>query len=284
MNESDQLIVELAEAVHGFILDWETREIFAPKKWREQRVDSWKKDLPEVKDHTVAHFYKANDSHRIVTLGMSKFGLPDLCIPNMLVRSSSDMSELLKVLAQALVEKKKLEEPGKITLAKEKISLKLVVGIPQEGDSENLMEVVFPGANSETLYEREKKVLDQLLGPTDTVIPAANDPKLVELSKKAKKELSLLAPRFQKGIPDLESLHVKAEFKKSGGDTEYLWIQVTRWKGKKITGILVNKPVLVRGLKIGSEVTVDQGSVFDYIYHRADGSEVGDETGEYLSR
>ena len=57
-----------------------------------------------------------------------------------------------------------------------------------------------------------------------------------------------------------------------------------RWEGTRITGILENVPEKVDGLKAGSHVEVDDGSLYDYELHLKDGSIEGNETGKILMK
>ena len=57
-----------------------------------------------------------------------------------------------------------------------------------------------------------------------------------------------------------------------------MWVQVVRWEGHTIRGILSNQPEYVQGVRQGAQVSVDEGSVFDYELHLADGGTEGNET------
>lgn len=61
-----------------------------------------------------------------------------------------------------------------------------------------------------------------------------------------------------------------------------MWIEVVRWEGKKLKGILLNDPYEVDDLKAGARVEVDEDSLFDYSYRHADGTEEGNETTKIL--
>ncbi len=47
-------------------------------------------------------------------------------------------------------------------------------------------------------------------------------------------------------------------------------------------GLLKNEPYNIPGLKGGSEVTIEQEEVFDYIRRFPDGTEEGNETGKLI--
>ncbi len=98
------------------------------------------------------------------------------------------------------------------------------------------------------------------------------------MSARAKKRLlAEVKPLFLKGLPFDEHLTVKAPFVE-GEQTEWMWLQVIRWEGHKIHGILNNQPHYLRGVRQGAQVSVDEGSVFDYELHLPDGGTEGNET------
>jgi len=63
-----------------------------------------------------------------------------------------------------------------------------------------------------------------------------------------------------------------------------MWVEVVRWQEGTIAGILANDPFDVPELKAGARVEVKESAVFDYIHHRADGSQAGNLTGAVIER
>jgi uncharacterized protein YegJ (DUF2314 family) len=121
-----------------------------------------------------------------------------------------------------------------------------------------------------------------LFGAHDSVVRVTHNAKLLDASRRAKAAVMALKPRYAKGTPDLESLLIKAPFKTPGGQNEWMWVEVVRWPGATIDGILRNDPFEVKGLKAGARVRVREGDIFDYILHKADGTTEGNETGKSL--
>jgi uncharacterized protein YegJ (DUF2314 family) len=160
--------------------------------------------------------------------------------------------------------------------------LHLAIAERHEGDAENrLVEIAFPGAASK-LQERQARTLAEILGTKDDVVGTTHDDALLEASKRARQRAMLLKPKFANGPPDLEQLLVKAPFKTPAGDNEWMWIEVTRWSGGQIQGILQNEPVAPMDLESGARVAVPEASIFDYIYRHADGGVEGNETAALL--
>ena len=90
-------------------------------------------------------------------------------------------------------------------------------------------------------------------------------------------------PRFMKGLPPGESLLVKAGFARpETTGRELMWLEVLRWDGQTLKGILQNDPQGVPGLKRGAAVELDESAVLDYLVRRPDGTEEGNETGKAM--
>ncbi len=87
---------------------------------------------------------------------------------------------------------------------------------------------------------------------------------------------------FADGVPDMNNLAVKAPFATASGGTEWMWVSVTSWKGDTIRGVLDNDPYDVPSLKHGSKVEVNESAIFDYIYRKADGTQMGGKTVEIM--
>ena len=71
----------------------------------------------------------------------------------------------------------------------------------------------------------------------DDVIMADHNKELLAASARAKARLPEKKKLFSGQIPDLERLLVKAPFKSVDGRGEWMWVEVTAWKGKQITGV-----------------------------------------------
>jgi uncharacterized protein YegJ (DUF2314 family) len=61
-----------------------------------------------------------------------------------------------------------------------------------------------------------------------------------------------------------------------------MWVEVLRWEGKTIHGVLQNDPYDVPDMKAGARVDVSEDSIFDYIHRGADGGLEGNETGRLI--
>ena len=112
----------------------------------------------------------------------------------------------------------------------------------------------------------------------------AHDRALLAESEAARGRLLALKPRWLRDRRPGEVLLVKGPFKTRSGGNEWMWVEVTRWEGSRITGLLANDPFEVPGLRAGATVHVEESKVFDYLLRRADGGQEGNTTSKLLER
>jgi uncharacterized protein YegJ (DUF2314 family) len=161
--------------------------------------------------------------------------------------------------------------------------LQLAVSKPEQGDADNrLLEAVFPGTVS-TLQERQAAALSELFGSHDSMVSVKHDEELLAASARARSKALLIGRRYSNGPPFGEQLAVKAPFETSSGGDEWMWVEVVRWNGDEIDGILRNDPFEVPTLKDGSRVEVQANKIFDYILSKQDGTREGNETGRIIA-
>ncbi len=299
------LASDLAAATGGLVWDQETRQIFSREAWA-GRLDSWHEELPEVTKHVVIQVYRDGDLFRMITAGMGKLALPDVVVNQVASSNQNVFGSIINLACQTLSEHPALARDGELTLAfddlkhpgargrasenilkdaKRRATVQLAVAEPQEGDPDNaLVEIVFPGAADE-LHVRQIALGDQLYGSKDEIAYVEHDDAILAASRRAKAALMKHKPRFlKKELPVGERLLVKAPFRTPGGGNEWMWVEVVRWKGRTIRGILDNDPYEVTTLKAGSKVEVKEGSLFDYLLFKPDGTQEGNETGRLMQR
>lgn len=307
MRAAVELTSSLARATGGLLWDEETREIFVPDEWDRRRITDWTEEVPDISKHVTIHAYSTGEYVRAITLGMSKFGLPDIVIDEF-PWSLSRFNDVIYLFGQSLAEGATIKNDGvfdfdiraiqnsrmrasKIKSLKPNATsvafLSLQKGRWEDGDPKNrLIEITFdryPGAD---VHVRQEEMLRSLFGWEDKVTQtsAAKDKELLEASRRARAKLPALRTAFHAGLHPGEFIQVKAPFQTPDGGTEWMWIEVTSWEGDKIRGILKNKPLNIPDLECGQIVAVSEASIFDYSHIRADGSQEGDETGKIIKK
>lgn len=300
------LAEQVARDTNGLLWDEETREIFTPDEWRKRRLDAWSSDTPEVQQHTVIHAYKGDKQVRAITLGMGKFGLPDVVVSDFPWSLNRPVGNLINLLTQAMAEGAVIKTPGLYDLNLHSVKntearqaqlatlkpnssaiakLTLVKGTPEAGDPRNrLVEIKFDRYPGPDDYARQQAMLDALFGSVDSAQRVQHTRELLEASKAAKAKLPALREAFTRQLHPGEYVLVKAPFATPNGDHEWMWVEVINWQGDVISGLLKNDPINVPGLRGGQTVKVSQNEIFDYIRHHPDGREEGNETGKILQR
>ncbi len=299
------LIAELAKETGGLVWDQETREMFSQTAWAKRSQDWSESGMPIVRSQITIHGYRNGELARMITLGMRKFALPDVVI-NQVATGHVAMPKVIDLLCQRFVEGTFLAAPGKLTVAIDDVlqtearkalasarapgaqgrsELSLASGEHDEGDPENpLVEIVFPGAEA-TRPERQGELLRQLFGNQERIADVVHDEELMAASARARQTALQYKPRYAKAPPGSgERLVVKAPFATASGGHEYMWVEVLRWQGATIYGLLESEPRDVPKLKSGARVEVAESAIFDYILHKPDGSREGDLTGELIAR
>lgn len=306
LRHAELLVDQVAADTHGLVWDNDSREAFTPVSWHKRRVASWAGDVPDVAMHSVIHFYRNDDGsgYRFVTVGMARFGLPDLSIEDAIASESRPLGNMVNVTAQALVEGALTDAAGRLDVrlqasrhpgvakaqgedvlpgAQRVAHLLLVQGRRDEGDADNrLLRIAFDRYDGPDEHARQAALGTALFGSEDGVTRIRHDARLLAARDAARAKMPELRDRFNRGLRPGEVLMVKAPFATDHEGREWMWVEVAAWKGDRITGTLQNTPDDVQHLKQGQDVVVSQAELFDYLFKRADGTLEGNTTGAII--
>jgi uncharacterized protein YegJ (DUF2314 family) len=290
----------------GIPWDEETRVAYGLSSWQ-RRSDSWQGGIPDINEQVVIHQYQDEHSKlvRLVSLGMVKLGLPDLVVNDVTQQYSRGMGLLMDLVMQRLAEGEVPDAQGRLSLsfeglqhagqrarlsedasenAKRATVVTLRLTEPEEGDADNrLFEVVFPN-HVDQRQELQAATLKELFGSEETVVYVENDAELLAASARARKKAQSHAARFANGTPYGETLLVKAPFAVPGGGQEWIWVEVVRWHGDVISGVLTEDAFEIPDLKAGKRLEVKAGEIFDYVLLKRDGTREGNETQVLLEK
>lgn len=307
---SSLLVAEqVARATGGVLWDEETREVFSADEWRKRRLNSWSGDLPDVSQQTVIHAYQNDDKLvRAISLGMVKFGLPDVVVAQFPWSSNGRMGWLLNAFAQRLGEGATMGAQGRFELdlrairhgdvrqrlldqlsakGSGKAVLLVVAGSREHGDPDNrLLSLRFDHVSGKDEGARQDAFLTGLFGSVEEPVSwiRSGDAALAAASNAAKTKLPALRDAFNKGLQPGEFIQVKAPFRRPEGGVEWMWVEVMTWSGDAITGLLKNEPAGIPALHAGQQVQVSQRDLFDYIRRYPDGRLEGNETSKIIER
>ncbi|MBI5278643.1 MAG: DUF2314 domain-containing protein [Burkholderiales bacterium] len=307
LRAADELVEKLAREAGALVWDQQTREIFTPDAWKQRRLDTWSGNLPQVGRHITFYAYNKGQMVRAVSLGMAKFGLPDVVVQDFSRSASRPMGILLGALTQSLVEGAPASLPGNFKLELASIrhpqvqkelaaaskkgatgiaQLTLSPGTPEKEDPPGrLLEVGFPAEPGADRHAAYAALLRSAFGGEDTVMTVKpNAPELLEASKRARERLPQLKAAFAAGLAPGEFIQLRMPFRTPQGGIEYMWVEVTDWKDSRITGILKNQPRAIPTLREGQVVEVREENAFDYLRISADGKREGNETGKVAQK
>ena len=301
------LIYSMSNDIDGIIWDETTRECFTKEFWKEKRIDLWTDSIPDISNHIVMHFYKEGEFYRLVTLGMSKFGLPDIVIDKISSHIGESVGGLINLTCQTLCERGYIDEEGKLLVdidrlknedlknllyktlqenAQKKAILNIFIGKNEKGDPDNiLLEIRFGEITKRNCQVELTELMDNIFGSKDDeVISVQHDKEILKASKRAKEKLPELKKKFNEGFEPGEYILLKLPFTYGDDNNEWMWIEVIKWEKKKIIGILQNDPYYIENLKAGAEVNGKEKDVFDYIHYFSDGKNEGNETGKIMQK
>ncbi|MEY3444805.1 MAG: hypothetical protein RLZZ519_3086, partial [Bacteroidota bacterium] len=289
------------------IFDESCREFDSPVTWTARKLQHWTAEKPQIPFHIVQHAYREEDGFcRIVSIGMEKFGLPNIVINNAVCSAQNQLSSLINLMAQTLAEDSKITSPGILNLDIASLQDTIVrnqmraeindnasgKGIAyirfakkEEGDSPGpLLELYSYDAKYSNQQEYQNDFVTGIFGATDTLINTGSDnAELQAASDRAKAELPGIQERFNKGLRAQEVLLVKLPFETDEGGVEWMWVEVIEWKDDEIKGTLSNDPYYIANLKAGAAVTGDADDIFDYMIQGPNGEE-GNETSKVIER
>lgn len=306
LKQSDNVIYAIAHHLGGLIWDSETRELFTPASWHEKQLKAWQGAIPIVEKHIVIHAYRSDEGIRAISLGMAKFGMPDIVVNNFSWSQNKSMGNLVNLVAQSIVEGARLSKDdilhididkledtpykaGMIDSLKDNASraIDLHTGEAkwEEGDPDNyLLEILFDNVEGDSLHRRQEVLLSSLFGWEDDLVYVKHNLEILAARDRARAQLPKLRKAFNNGLSPGEFILLKAPFKTPKGGNEWMWVEVLSWKGKSIRGLLKNEPYLIPDLHGGDEVSVNQDEVFDYIRNYADGRSEGNETSALIEK
>lgn len=303
---ADQLTERLARDTGGLIWDVETRELFTPDVWHERRIAgaAGKTVVPDISRHTTIHAYQSDQLLRGITLGMKKFGLPDIVVDDFPRGDSRTIGILINLFGQAMAEGVTMEKSGVFTLDLKKIGndavrepqlnslmnhatataeLVLRPGKWEDGDPRNrLVAIHFDRYDGPDVQARQEKLLGSFFGWSDTTSRVKPNERLRAASMKARAQLPKLQADFAAGLPPGETILVKAPFVTTDDGKEYMWVEISTWENGRIKGSLRSEPFHVPSLRAGQMVDVQERDVYDYIRRFPDGRMEGNETGKVI--
>lgn len=301
-----ELASALARETDGLVWDEETREVFTPESWEEKRLAEWTEKVPNVTRQTTIHAYNTGEYVRAITLGMAKVGLPDIVVEELPWSLNRNIGHTINLVCQSLAEGNAVKANGDFDLDLKSIKnaevrdpqlstlkpnaeavarLTLRAAEPDEGDPNNrIVAITCDRYSGNDLHAKQEAMVSSLFGSEDSIVHIKHDEEILAASQRAKKKLPELRRAFVAGLEPGEFIQLKAPFARPDEGEEWMWVEVTSWKGNTIKGLLKNEPFEIPDLHAGQEVEISQEDVFDFIRRKPDGTEEGNETGKVIEK
>ncbi|MEO1436005.1 MAG: DUF2314 domain-containing protein, partial [Bacteroidota bacterium] len=304
----DLFMVKASDLFDVILWDEFTRECFTPQYWTDFRIPEALESVPDMSKHMVMHFYQESGEFcRLITLGMSKFGLPDIVVENLSCYSGTEWYFLVNLIAQRMLEKPILGKNNQLTVdinqvqnqalktvlqenmvdgATGKATIKLAPGTPKSGDPENtLVELIFKDSESTNAQILQDNLIAQVFGVVDNIYDVeTGNQELAAASERARAKLPKLKKRFKKGLGTEQALLMKFPFLYGDDEVEYMWVEILQWTGDEVEGILQNQPYYIKDLQAGERVEFNTDKMYDYILQHSAEEYEGNETGEIILR
>jgi uncharacterized protein YegJ (DUF2314 family) len=252
LHDVERFLACLSESMQGLIWDDAVKLLYGRTAFRQRRVDAWVDDRLPIATEIAIHQVPHGAGLRSLSLGLGKLGLPDLVVDNHPEFLSADVLLLIGRVAEALAADPKALRAGKVTLDGVTVPFAGLIALDL-GDASH-----------------QAALLARVAGkkPENEVVAELDDPELAAVQKKAQERLAALAGELRPEPPAGTLLAVKAMFTADDGRVEWMWVEVKRWDGGHMTGVLGNDPFYVKSLHQGDKVNVEQAQVADYVYRR----------------
>jgi uncharacterized protein YegJ (DUF2314 family) len=104
--------------------------------------------------------------------------------------------------------------------------------------------------------------------PDGFVVSAADDPALRSAMAEARASLPIFWSKFEEREPETGPFWLKVGMPTPNGAVEHIWVDAIARDEGVILGRLVNEPVDLRGLRLGSEVRVRPEMISDWSYEK----------------
>lgn len=306
LARADRIALDLAGQLDGVLYDVELRRAVGAARWRSGRLDGSGDAPPSILEHAAIHAYRDTEWVRAVTVGMRKLGLPELAVDEVAASDSQSIGWIINGIGQRMIEGQRPDADGGFDLDLRAIQhadvreraledlksngtargrFQLTPAPPHEGDADNrLLAIGFQAYDGPDHSARQDAAVSSVFGWSDAIKQVAHDDELQAASDRARQKLPALRAVIQRGLKANELIQVKLPFETPDGGTEWMWVEVLRWNGDTLDGVLSNDPFNIPDLHAGQRVQGSMAEVFDYLYRRQDGEVEGNETGKIIER
>ncbi|WP_082016887.1 DUF2314 domain-containing protein [Hymenobacter sp. DG25B] len=124
----------------------------------------------------------------------------------------------------------------------------------------------------------------RLVGTELAAIVHDVDATLAQPIRQARQKLSSVKKRYAAGLPAGQTLYLTTRIFDSDGQFEQVFVRVSSWQDKIVTGTLANKLEAVHEYQPNQSITFPEQAVLDWTITAADGQEEGNYVGKFIDR
>ena len=280
-----QAFSNAATRANGWVEDLHTQRVYGQAAWA--RMDP----AGPLTQWFVIEDNPEDAQVRLVTRGLRRFGEAELVMAHVEVDAAEDAAVVLNAVAATLHQSSTSTPTATgIPINTDTVQgdAQLESATPIDGDPvPPLLSVHFEGklVAPAVLGAASPTAAAQSLSPNTDAPQTAEKPvptTLTEAQAAMRERLESHRAAFVSGVPDGVRFAVSVPFDCPDGSREYLWVEVQRWEENRLTGHVISAPTRTRATQKGQSVVVDQGSVFDYLLKRSDGTREGDTVGAFV--
>lgn len=294
-----------AERLRGVVLDVACRRIVPIDRYAEP-LDH-EQPLKLIREIAVLVSVDRRGLGWATTLGMRKFGLPDLEVRDVPPGLCTQIAWLVNSTARRLIvtlSEQGDQAGGEISVLRLSPTLRVRYGDgvrarggnenepppegargwtevalsfrPGRGGYDDFLRIEAPHPSRRSHGEWLYAALDDLCGGADpTMRVTSGSEAMADAHARARATLADVARRFRLGLPAGHTLYVKHGFPVSEELSEFMWIGVTQWAGGTVRGRLSNTPANRHDLRAGQSVAISEDNVYDWMIARPDGTVEG---------
>jgi uncharacterized protein YegJ (DUF2314 family) len=279
----------LAKTLDGLVWDETTRRVETAEQTRLRAITA-PLGAPAFNQRAIViQFYRQPDATaRLVTLGMSRFGAPDLSLRGCSMGAGAMLVDAINALAASIVEGKD-GLPLVAKTAKGEAAFEVADAERVQGDPDDFVELVpVSGAKGEAPREAWDAVVTKLFGEAARSVEAKFGKELEAAGAKARKEMPAVLKRFTAGEGELfvwGPFTIRSDERADGGpEEEWLWVKVSTCDDNSCTGALSNRPMYATNIASGRTTSMPRAKIADWQLRYPDGGITGGETTRLLQQ
>lgn len=284
----------LARALDGLVWDETTRRIEDADGARARAITT-PRSAPAWNPRTIViQFYRqADGTARLITLGMARFGAPDLVLSGASMAAGALLVDVMNAVARSVIAG---DDALPIAVAPSDVHrtdaggapvlLEAVAADRAQGDADNdLVELVPPVGVTREGWD---DVVDRLFGDRPHAVETKFDAELEAAAQRSRAELPRALARRDAGEGELfvwAPFRIPEDERADGGpEEEWLWVKVSTCDEGGCTGTLSNRPMYASNIASGRTTRVPRAKIADWMLRLPDGGLAGGKTTALVER